>query len=171
MEPVPFIPPPHGIAEVRRVFGNPSFRLMSPPFVDIDDAWERDNLVRAIVPGVGHDRNGLLIRLHKLVMPRFLEAMAAAVAAAPGYEVRMLGGYCARQMKTLDPAKQATAPLSRHANGCAFDINWDTNAFAYRLITDIPEAFIGAFIDHGWEWGGNWIHSKDAMHFQYATGC
>lgn len=160
------IPPPHGLAEIKALFGAPSFHPLKPPFVDIDDAWERENLV--VIPDAGG--TGLRIQLHKLVARQFEEAMVAARKAAPDYKVRLLGGYCARQMVTLDPAKQAAAPLSVHAWGAAFDVNWDTNPFRLTLKTDLPPAFVKAFTDAGWDWGGNWRSKKDPMHFQYATG-
>jgi hypothetical protein len=36
---------------------------------------------------------------------------------------------------------------------------------------DMPNAFIAAFRDNGWVWGGDFKGlTKDPMHFQYASG-
>lgn len=163
---MPTVSPPKGLTAIRLTFGSFSFKPMSPPSVDIDDTWENDNLVR--VRNVCN--TGLDIRLHRKVVDVFEESLEAAIKAAPTYKVRMLGGYCPRQMKTLDPAKQATAPLSTHSWGIAFDINWDKNPFSHTLVTDLPTPFIVEFTSRGWEWGGDWKSSKDSMHFQFCTG-
>ena len=157
---------PKGLSQIKKTYGDFTFTRLSGTNIDVDDSWEAANLV--YVKNVGG--TGCNIRLHRLVMPEFEGALAAARMAAPKYKVRMLGGYVPRQMKTLDPKKQAAAPLSTHSWGCAFDINWDTNPFSKRLITDIPLEFVEAFRMYGWQWGGDWKNSKDPMHFQLATG-
>ena len=157
---------PHGLEAIKRTFGDFTWKPMAPPTIDIDDVWESDNLVRIRnVCGTKID-----IRLHRLAVEPFQSALEAAMKAAPKYKVRLLGGYCARQMKTLDPKKQAKAPLSTHAWGIAFDINWDKNPFASVLKTDLPPEFVAEFKRWGWSWGGDWSRSKDAMHFQLASG-
>jgi hypothetical protein len=154
---------PHGLAGLEAALGKFAWKQMKPPFVDVDDRWERENLVRSVIAGHA-------IWLHRLIMPIFTETLAKAMAAAPGYEIKELGGYCARQMILLDPAKQATAPLSVHSWGAAVDINWSKNPLSKKLITDLPPEFVQVFRNSGWQWGGDWISKKDAMHFQFVTG-
>lgn len=152
--------PPKTLAEVKETYGDFKFTELSKGQVDIDDTWERDNLVTL--------RNvcgtGLNIRLHRLVAPLFEEALAAAMKACPDYKVRMLGGFSARH-KMHDPKRG----LSLHSWGCAFDINWDKNPVGGKKY-DLPEAFVAEFEKRGWNWGGRWRGTKDWMHFQYAAG-
>lgn len=61
----------------------------------------------------------------------------------------------------------------RVATSLAVDINWDTNPYGPRLVTDMPRAMIdditrirtrsGAQV---WRWGGYYRGNKDAMHFE-----
>ncbi len=158
--PLSFVPP-NGLKEVKRVFGDFKYVELSKGEVDIDDTWERDNLVLL--------RNvcgtGLRIQLHYKIATTFETCLAEAMRRCPKYKVRMLGGHSARHMMH-DPKN----PLSLHSWGCAFDINWDKNPVSKTLITDLPSPFISAFTEQGWEWGGAWKSTKDSMHFQYATG-
>lgn len=158
--PYQFIPP-HGFAELDARYGKFTFTELSKGNVDIDDTWEKDNLV-TLRKVCGTACN---IQLHRLVAPIFEACLAEAIKRVPGYKIRMLGGHSARHMMH-DPAK----PLSTHSWGCAFDVNWDTNPVSNTLITDIPADWRQAFTEQGWNWGGGWHGVKDAMHFQYATG-
>lgn len=59
---------------------------------------------------------------------------------------------------------------SYHTYGVACDINWDTNPFVESGAPtqhDMPDAYIKAFHDHGFTWGGNWHQPKDYMHFEF----
>lgn len=62
---------------------------------------------------------------------------------------------------------------SLHAYGIAIDINWLTNPYSRRLITDMPRAMVEAICairtNNGkqvWNWGGYWSGNKDAMHYE-----
>lgn len=153
--------PPHGFAELKAIYGDFNYSERSKGEVDIDDSWERDNLV--VLRNVCN--TGLNIQLHYKVAPLFEHCLGEAMRACPKYRVRMLGGHSARHMMH-DPKK----PLSTHSWGCAFDVNWDKNPVSNKLITDLPPLWIAAFTKEGWNWGGGWKSVKDAMHFQYATG-
>lgn len=158
---VPYFPTPRGIMGVQQTYGTFKYTELGKGNVDIDDVWELDNIVRV--------RNvcGTMfsIQLHRLVIPLFEDAFRAAMTAAPGYVIKKLGGYCPRH-KMHDPKRG----LSIHSWGAAFDVNWDENPVSDHLITDLPSAFVKAFTDRGWDWGGNWHSSKDSMHFQFAVG-
>lgn len=152
---------PVGLSQVEKTFGKLKYTNMSGGNVDLDDTWERDNLVtlRNVC------KTGLNIRLHRLVAPSFESCLFKTKAICPGYKIRMLGGHCAR-FKMHDPKRG----LSTHSWGIAFDINWDKNPVSSKLITDIPEEFVQVFVQDGWDWGGNWKDTKDSMHFQFAKG-
>lgn len=55
----------------------------------------------------------------------------------------------------------------------AVDINWDTNPYGTRLITDMPRAMVDEIkalrTNNGkqvWGWGGDYRNNKDAMHYE-----
>jgi len=161
---------PHGMAQVKSTYGDFSYHELSGGNVDIDDVWERDNLI--LVKNICG--TGLNIQLHKLIIPEFTVALAEAMAAAPGYKIRMLGGHCGRHMM-----HDSSKPLSIHSWGAAFDLNWDKNLVVSANAPlsvksagcDMPKSLVDAFKKRGWNWGGDWLSVKDYMHFQYATGC
>lgn len=152
---------PRGWGAVIAVYGSPTYSELSGGNVDMEDAWEAEVLV--LVRRVCNTRFN--VRLHHLVVEPFQKALWAALADAPAYTVRMLGGYCPRHQRH-NPA----LPLSIHSYGAAVDFNWDTNPMGPELKTDLPPPFVNAFRNQGWEWGGDWKGIKDAMHFQYARG-
>lgn len=62
---------------------------------------------------------------------------------------------------------------SLHAYGIAVDLNWQTNPYGPRLVTDMPEAMVTDIkairTRNGrqvWRWGGDYRGNKDAMHFE-----
>lgn len=154
--------PPNGIAAVKAAYGDYNYTELSGGNIAADPAWVHDNLI------VLHNVCGLgkSIQLHHKVAQSFLYCLSEAVKVCPSYQIRMLGGFCARHQR-----HDARLPLSIHSWGAAFDVNWDTNHLGPHLITDIPLKWIEAFTSQGWEWGGGWHGIKDAMHFQFATGC
>lgn len=153
--------PPKGFKELDARYGKFTFTEMSGGNVNVDDTWEKDNIVT--LRNVSGTK--LNIQLHRLVAPIFEFCLTEAMKRVPGYKVRMLGGYCPRHQM-----HNPKYPLSTHSWGCAFDINWDKNPVSKTLVTDIPESFREAFVEQGFEWGGAWKGTKDAMHFQFANG-
>ncbi len=62
---------------------------------------------------------------------------------------------------------------SLHAYGIAADINWNTNPYGKKLITDMPAAMVAAGkaikTKKGvmvFRWGGDYKNNKDAMHWE-----
>lgn len=62
---------------------------------------------------------------------------------------------------------------SLHAYGTAIDLNWQSNPYGSRLITDMPFGMVQAIkairTKNGkqvWRWGGDYRGNKDAMHFE-----
>ena len=152
-------PPPSGVAGLNKVYGSFKWVELSGGNVDIDDVWERDNLVTLRdVCKTGHN-----VRIHRLVAPVFESCLAEAIKRCPKYRIRLLGSFSPRHQRH-DPK----LPLSIHSWGAAFDVNWDKNPMGSKLVTDLPPEWVAAFTEQGWEWGGAWRSLKDAMHFQYA---
>ncbi len=155
------------MAGVQATYGNFAYSELSGGNVLIQGSWAHDNLV------VEHNvcGTGLSIQLHKKVVPIFELCLREAMQRCPTYKVRMLGGHCARHQMHL-----ASNPLSVHSWGAAVDLNWDKNPVttkAQGCITDLPAAFVAAFTEQGWVWGGSPTFSRvsfDSMHFQFATG-
>lgn len=61
----------------------------------------------------------------------------------------------------------------RVTKALAVDVNWDTNPYGPRLVTDMPAAMIADIkairTRSGrqlWRWGGDYSGNKDAMHFE-----
>jgi hypothetical protein len=62
---------------------------------------------------------------------------------------------------------------SLHAYGIAADINWQSNPYGKKLVTDMPPAMVaeikairtinGAKV---FRWGGDYSNNKDAMHYE-----
>jgi hypothetical protein len=62
---------------------------------------------------------------------------------------------------------------SLHAYGTAVDLNWQSNPYGPRLITDMPPAMVADIKSvrtrngkRVWRWGGDYSGNKDAMHFE-----
>lgn len=53
---------------------------------------------------------------------------------------------------------------SKHAYGCAIDVNWSTNGYGAST-HDMPAWLVAIFKKWGFGWGGNWRRVKDWMHF------
>lgn len=89
------------------------------------------------------------------------------------YHVRKAGVYNCRKIT-------GGSVLSSHAFAIAIDVNWDTNPYTNKLVTDMPEAMTDEIQnirtiegDRVWRWGGDWDNrpetphrNYDAMHFE-----
>lgn len=107
----------------------------------------RVNVLRDIVPAV--------------------EALDACLRAH-GYRTRRAdtGAYNCRRIT-------GGTGYSLHAYGIALDINWQSNPYGPRLVTDMPRPMVDAIkairTNTGaqvWRWGGDYRTNKDAMHFE-----
>ena len=156
--------PPHGYPEIVKFFGDPQF-----DGANVSAQWERNNMVSARdLPGLTHS-----LYVHKLIEAPLRRALARCVNFQDGYHIWTFGCFAPRQ-------KRGVAELSVHTFGAAVDLN----AAANRMIIceredpkrelpgarDIPDGWIHAFYDEGFEWGGNFSHRFDPMHFQYCSG-
>lgn len=116
----------------------------------------------------------------------YLDAYAAldAVLEAHCYRVRRedTGAYNCRKitggsgysLHAYGPGSKFTFwTIVSIATSLAVDINWQTNPYGSRLVTDMPRAMVdeieairtvsGAQV---WRWGGYYAGNKDAMHYE-----
>lgn len=116
----------------------------------------------------------------------FIAAYAAldACLRAFGYEVRAkdTGAYnCRKITGGTGLSLHSYGPGARFrfwtgvtiATALAVDVNWLTNPYGPRLVTDMPRAMIDAILrirtndgQQVWRWGGDYTTNKDAMHFE-----
>lgn len=152
---------PKGLDELKKMFGDFKYVELSRGAVDVDDTWERDNIVTLRrLPGIRPP-----VQLHRLIAPHFEATLhAAQLALLKPYPIQLIGGYVPRHQRN-DPK----LPLSTHSWGIAVDFNWDKNPMKRPLTTNMPDAFVKAFTDRGWVWGGK-FSTPDPMHFQFCEG-
>jgi len=163
---------PFGIEEVRRVFGNlkvdkdaqGGWRIISPI------GWESANMIGVRdLPGLEDHK----LYINKLIEQPLRTALMLWQATCPEYKIKTIGCWNVRA-KANNPDS-----LSLHAWGIAVDINAATNPGTHvkepfdPFPSDIPNAFVDAFRRAGWTWGADFNRGtyRDAMHFQYASGC
>jgi D-alanyl-D-alanine carboxypeptidase len=135
--------------------------------------WSASHLVHVTCPWTLHMDKATLhqIQIHKLCAPSLARVLASVweqcgkdpeKIAALRYD-RFSGSYNYRPMR-------GGAALSMHAYGAAID--WDDADNAHhsqKHLFTAESPLIKAFLDEGWEWGGNWSGpSIDAMHVQAA---
>ncbi len=61
----------------------------------------------------------------------------------------------------------STTKISMHAYGLAIDLNQADNQLNEK--SNWSDAFVQAWRDVGWNWGGDFVDRKDPMHFQWDT--
>lgn len=104
------------------------------------------------------------------VAPAIIPAVRAlnSCLIAWKYETRAAdtGAYNCRK-------KVGSTGWSIHSLKIALDINWQSNPYGRRLVTNFPAPMRAAIksirTNNGkqvWEWGGDWDGNKDAMHWQ-----
>lgn len=91
-----------------------------------------------------------------------------AVLVKHGYVTRRAdtGGYNCRRVT-------GGSGWSPHAVAAAVDINWTTNPYGRKLVTDMPAAMVAEILairtnsgEQVFRWGGNYSTNKDAMHWE-----
>lgn len=155
---------PHGYPEIVKFFGDPMF-----DGVNVSPKWERANMVSARdLPGLTHS-----LYVHRLIEAPLRRALTRCVGFNDGYRIWTIGCFAPR-------LQRGSERVSVHTFGGAVDLN----AAANRLIIcgeedprrqapgarDIPPAWVHAFTDEGFTWGGLFHNRFDPMHFQYCSG-
>jgi hypothetical protein len=153
--------PPHGLAELQAQFG--ALTLTRDPrgsgyVISSPAGWESDNMVIVpSLPGYAHK-----LYVNKAMVDPLTRALGVATDVCPEYVIRTMGCFCPRM-------KRVNGALSVHSWGLAVDICADTNPMGKPLRTDMPRAFIDAFIAQGFTWGGS-FPTPDPMHMQWISG-
>jgi len=158
------------VAQVRDLFGEFKYSFIGTGgAIDIDDQWERENIVTVFVPQLRGVKsyagtcNGN-VRWHKLASVQLQRAFQEVETEGLLKDVLFWGGsYVPRVMRG------SKKNLSRHSWGIAFDINVDQNGFgvvpARPGMLGSVHRLVPIFKTHGFCWGGDWSH-HDGMHFE-----
>ena len=145
--------------------------------------WKKKHLVTVRdLPGVPWK---WFVKLHRLVEPYAREGLRRAAIADPDYKITRFGAFVFRHIR-----HDSTKPLSRHAFGCAFDINAKQNRGKSFKRGEAPKAwspewmqiwpdgitrpFVEALQSVGFAWGSDWDEDGvtddhvylDPMHFE-----
>ncbi len=187
---------PNGVAALNAAYGDPTRGGLY--LRAADPVWEKTHLktfdpgTLPLVPATG---DGRYVTVNEAMAPYLVEGLNRADEAAgkisslrPEYRV---GGYNFRRMRHDTPEKAAREgrplrPLSRHAWGCAVDVDPGNNAptqfdpgrrpepwsGAWMKIwpRGLPRWFVEAMESVGFRWGGRWTGFCDPMHFELAGG-
>lgn len=95
-------------------------------------------------------------------------------ADSGAYNCRKITGGSGYSLHAYGPAYSFTFWNGvKFSTSLAVDINWQSNPYGPRLITDMPRAMIDDIVairtNNGrqvWGWGGYYRGNKDAMHFE-----
>lgn len=106
--------------------------------------------------------SGKLYRVHARIAPVLGEVSASILESGEAYSVTSGAAWVWRNIG----GKYA---MSHHAVGSALDINPSSNPYSSTgvLITDLPPAYVDAWVSAGFCWGGAWMDQKDPMHFSW----
>lgn len=106
--------------------------------------------------------SGRTFRVHLRSLDAYRQAGANVAAAGTWYQVNDGAGWSWRNVN-------GSHQMSQHAVGNAIDLNPRNNPYRSdgTLITDIPPAYVDAYRRAGMCWGGDWLTTKDTMHFSW----
>jgi hypothetical protein len=139
--------------EVKRLFGEFTYRPTTGNFIDPDPTWEDTYIVERRVPLLG------LIACNKKILPQLTGAMREL-------QTRGLAGLIRTSNGCYSPRMQVgnTYALSRHAYGIAVDINATRNPYGDPPSQD--PRLVELMERWGFTWGGRWL-VPDGMHFEF----
>lgn len=140
-------------AEVKRIFGEWTYRPTNSRFVIPDKAWEDANIVEETVPLLG------LIACNTKLIPQLTGAMRELIARGLGGLIRTSNGCYSPRMQIGN-----TYALSRHAYGIAVDVNATRNPYGEAPSQD--PRLVEVMERWGFTWGGRWL-VPDGMHFEF----
>lgn len=148
------ISPPHGLAGIMDVFGDPA-----------DPEFEARNIVSFDLPYplVYDGKRIFRSRCHRLAVDNFIQVFMDLDHAGLASEVSNYGGiYAQRSIRG-----RATRP-STHSWGIAIDV--EPAKYPLRSLARLPQPVIEVFKRAGFTYGGDFKGRKDPMHFQLCSG-
>jgi D-alanyl-D-alanine carboxypeptidase-like protein len=140
--------------EIKRIFGEFTYRPTSSRFVVPDRGWEDANIVEQRVPLLG------VIACNRKLIPQLTGAMRELIARGLGGLIRTSNGCYSPRMQVGN-----TYALSRHAYGIAVDVNATRNPYGEPPVQDAR--LVEVMERWGFTWGGRWL-VPDGMHFEFA---
>ena len=158
--------PPHGLDEIRAVFGDPFDYMRDDGTVAPE--WEVEFLTRTPLPfaiPIAGARSKQVKRLqcHKKLQDLFPAVLSDIQQAGLHSHIVSCGGCYNFRLK------RTSGKLSVHSWGIAIDLNTETNKPG--TAGNMDEGVVAAFRARGFTWGGTWSGTtKDPMHFQFCTG-
>lgn len=151
------LPVPRNRAEAYELYGKPSWvKLPRGRAVDIDDAWERRNILWFRL------HTGKRVRMHRMVGAEFVRLFKEACDATPEYQPKSVQTYNPRVIG-------GTTRLSMHGLGVAADFDPQLNPWGAGPDAPLRKypSFLQPFRDAGWTIGGDWRKGNgDWMHIQ-----
>lgn len=156
---------PVGLAEVKRVFGDPAhFRRDDGT---LTPEWESAHIVRVKLPSpMSYVQGGNVTRVavHRLIADITAATLADLLALGPEMwsELQPYGGGYEPRLQ------RGSATPSLHTWGLALDFN--PGKYPLGSLKRMPDAIVDVFKRHAWTYGGDFHSRKDGMHFQFASG-
>jgi hypothetical protein len=139
--------------DVKRIFGEFSYRPTAGRFIVPDPVWESANIVQERVPLLG------LIACNGKLLVQLGGAMRELIARGLSGLVRSYDGCYSPRMQVGN-----AYALSRHAYGIAVDLNAGANPYGATPKQD--PRLIEVMERWGFTWGGRWL-VPDGMHFEF----
>lgn len=140
---------------------SPSTKISSRIYGPFADFFGRDYAQVSDSIVTWYEPSGRSFRVHSRSYPAFQQARQNILATDTGYHVESGAAWVWRNIS-------GSRQMSQHAVGNAIDINPADNPYTSGgLITDMPADYVRAWRDAGFCWGGDWLFSKDAMHYTW----
>jgi D-alanyl-D-alanine carboxypeptidase len=158
---------PNGSQQVIQTFGDPR------PFVNDKAQWEQQALQtqplpRPLIYAYDTTQKITRVRAHRLLTEHLVATLEECLSrGVPLQRIKYGGCYQWRAKRT------AAGELSLHTWGIAVDVEPAENPLGEPWVDNgvrLDPRIIHAFKDLGWFWGGDFQHTKDPQHFQWATG-
>jgi hypothetical protein len=102
---------------------------------------------------------GVKVRVRREIGP-LVQALLTFTATVYHLNVGECWGFANRAIR-------GTQTASNHSWGLAVDLNAPDNPMSSTFRTNIPPAVVHAWEASGFYWGGRYVNTPDAMHFEY----
>jgi D-alanyl-D-alanine carboxypeptidase-like protein len=153
----PVIDPDEGpvlpFVEVKKIFGEFTYKRRSGRWITIQRSWVDANIVQASVPLMG------VIKCNRKVLPQLRSAMLEIQRLGLASLIHSNAGCWSPRMQVGN-----TFDVSRHAFGIAVDLNAPQNPYGGKPHQD--RRLVEVMERWGFVWGGRWL-VPDGMHFEF----